>query len=341
MIYSLPYKILTNDKILLSQFRIAINCTENDVTTSAANCTNSSAINCTESSVSKYIKAAMADNTRRGYQSDLNHFRSWGGSIPSTPEIVSHYLAVHAEILSPATLGRRVVSITRAHTSLGLHSPCKSDLVKTTLRGIKRTIGTKQRQAQPVLKNDLIRMVHGLTGIKGTRDKALLLIGFAGAFRRSELVALQVSDIEFVEQGLVVSISRSKTDQNGESRKIAIPHGRGTVCPVHALQSWLEVASIRSGAIFRPVSRHGLIQDSTLSGQVVAVIVKDRVRILGLDPNKFSGHSLRAGLVTSAAQAGVSNYKIKQQTGHRSDAMLNRYIRDANIFVDNVAGALL
>lgn len=294
-----------------------------------------------DNSVAKYIRAALADNTRKGYQSDLAHFLSWGGSIPSSPEQVSQYLAEHAEVLSPATLSRRVVSISRAHTASGISSPTNSDLVKTTLRGIKRTVGIKQRQVEPVLKNNLLEMVKGLHGAKGIRDKAILLIGFAGGFRRSELVGLQFPDVEFVEQGLVIHLSKSKTDQEGIGRKIAIPFARGSVCAVLALKNWLEVASIDSGPLFRPISRHGFIESKQLSAQAVAIIVKERAGAVGLNACNFSGHSLRAGLVTSAAQAGVSAWKIKQQTGHKSDAMLNRYIRDANIFVDNAAGAVL
>lgn len=322
------------------------NAVEKDLVSSEINLTsNSTVLNCQliepENSVSKYIRAALADNTRKGYQSDLAHFLSWGGSIPSSPDQVSQYLAAHADILSPATLSRRVVSISRAHSSSGISSPTKSDLVKTTLRGIKRTVGINQRQVEPVLKNNLLEMVKGLHGVKGIRDKAILLIGFAGGFRRSELVGLQISDVEFVEQGLVIHLRKSKTDQEGEGRKIAIPFARGSVCAVLALKNWLEVASVDSGPLFRPISRHGFIESKQLSAQAVAIIVKERAEAVGLNACNFSGHSLRAGLVTSAAQAGVSAWKIKQQTGHKSDAMLNRYIRDANIFVDNAAGAVL
>lgn len=292
-------------------------------------------------SVSKYIHAALAENTRKGYQSDLSHFLSWGGSIPASAEQVSQYLVAHAELLSPATLSRRVVSISRAHTSRSMESPTKSDLVKTTLRGIKRIVSTKQRQVEPVLKSSLLDMVAGLEGIKGCRDRTLLLLGFAWAFRRSELVGLKYSDIEFVEQGLVVHLRKSKTDQEGEGRKIAIPYARGSVCPVLALKEWLKLSEISEGALFRPVTRHGRIENTTLSTQAVAIIVKERAKAIGLDATKFSGHSLRAGLVTSAVQAGVSTWKIRAQTGHKSDAMLNRYIRDARLFIDNAVGAIL
>ena len=310
------------------------------------------AVNCTDKStfvqliaqkceIEKYLQAALSGNTRRGYQSDLAHFIEWGGNIPATPEILSHYLVAHAGILSPATLNRRVVSIGRAHTSQGMESPTKADLVKATLRGIRRTVGTSQRQVSPAVKEHLLAMVDKLEGTKGARDRALLLVGFAGAFRRSELVSVTYRDIEFAEQGLVITIRRSKTDQEGQGRKVAIPYARGATCPVLSLKAWLSISAISDGPIFRPVTRHGRVLPAALSTQAVAEIVKQRVAAIGLDPTKYSGHSLRAGLVTSAAQEGVSSWKIRQQTGHKSDAMLQRYIRDSQIFIDNAAGAIL
>lgn len=291
--------------------------------------------------IEKYLQAALSDNTRRGYQSDLSHFIAWGGAIPATPETVCRYLASHAGVLSPATLNRRIVAIGRAHTAQGMESPTKSDLVKSTLRGIRRSMGTAQRQVVPVIKDYLIAMVEKLEGTKGIRDQALLLIGFAGAFRRSELVAINCTDVEFADQGLVVNITRSKTDQEGQGRRVAIPHARGAACPVGSLKAWLQTSGISDGPIFRPVTRHGKIIEARLSTQAVAEIVKQRAGAIGLNPKNFSGHSLRAGLVTSAAQAGVSSWKIRQQTGHKSDAMLQRYIRDSQIFIDNAAGAVL
>lgn len=184
-------------------------------------------------------------------------------------------------------------------------------------------------------------MVAGLDGTKGIRDKALLLIGFAGAFRRSELVSLTVGDIEQAKQGLIVQLRFSKTDQQGYGRKVAIPYARGSVCPVLAYQHWLEISKITEGPIFRGVNRHGVISDVALTPQAVALVVKERAYAVGLDPANYAGHSLRSGLVTSAAKLGVSSWKIREQTGHKSDAMLTRYIRDANIFVDNAAGAVL
>ena len=160
-------------------------------------------------------------------------------------------------------------------------------------------------------------------------------------FRRSELAAINCTDIESVRQGVVIHVRRSKTDQEGVGRKIGIPHGRTRWCPVTALNDWLERAGIEDGPVFRPVDRHGRVQGQRLSGEAVSLVIKERVAAVGLEPNEFSGHSLRAGLATSAAAAGVSSWKIRQQTGHASDAMLARYIRDGEMFVDNAAAQLL
>ena len=290
--------------------------------------------------LTQYLQASLSDNSKRAYLNDVLHFLAWGGSIPSTPDQVAGYLVAHAETHSNATLTRRLVSLSRAHTSQGHASPTKTDLVKATMHGIRRVHGTAQHQVSPILKVDITAMVDNLTGMIGVRDKALLLIGFAGAFRRSELVALTDADLSFVEQGLVIHIRRSKTDQTGEGRKVAIPYARGRHCPVLALRHWLSTAGISDGPIFRAITRHGHVQPSALSTEAVALIVKKRAQAIGLDPSQFSGHSLRAGLATSAAQAGVSAHKIQQQTGHKSIEMLSRYIRDANIFVDN-AGSIL
>lgn len=291
--------------------------------------------------VARFTQAAIADNTRSAYQCDLAHFVAWGAGIPASPEQLAAYLAEYANVLSPATLARRLVSIGKAHTTQGLPSPTKSELVKATLRGIRRTVGVSQRQASPALKEDVIAMVENLTGFKGSRDRALLLIGFAGAFRRSELVALEYADIEFVAEGASITVRRSKTDQEGIGRKLGVPHARGVVCPVKALKAWLALSEITEGKIFRPCNRHRLTSNEGLTSQSVALIIKHRAKAIGFNAENYSGHSLRAGLVTSAAKAGVSSWKIRQQTGHKSDAMLQRYIRDSQIFIDNAAGAIL
>lgn len=291
--------------------------------------------------VAAYLSAAIASNTRRAYRGDLADFLSWGGAVPCSPEVLAAYIAARAETHSPYTVSRRVVGIGRAHISQGLPDPAKNDLVRTVLRGVRRTKGRPQRQASPLLKQDLLAILPLMEGPKGIRDRALLLLGFAAALRRSELVALDVLDLEFVREGLIVHLRRSKTDQEGAGRKIAVPYGRTCACPVKAVQAWLDHAQIADGAVYRSISKGKVIAAYRLTGAAVALILKDYARKVGLPASKFSGHSLRSGLVTSAAQIGVSRYKIQQQTGHRSEAMVAKYIRDASLFENNAAGLLL
>ncbi len=225
---------------------------------------------------------------------------------------------------------------------MGLPSPARSELVRSTLRGIRRTHGQPQCRARPLTREDLFSVLATTgDGPKDARDRALLLVGFAGAFRRSELVAIDRADVEPVKQGVVVHVHRSKTDQEGAGRKVGIPHGRTRWCPVTALNVWLGRAEIDDGPVFRPVDRHGRVHDARLSGEAVSLVVKGRAAAVGLDPDDYSGHSQRAGLATSAAAAGVSSWKIRQQTVPASDTMLARYIRDGELFADNAAGALL
>jgi integrase len=303
------------------------------------------AINCIsqiEPRVVELIRLSVADSTRIAYRSDLDHFAKWGGVIPATTEMIAQYLAAYSELLSVATLQRRLAAISVAHDAAGLPNPCKSILVRSTLNGIRRLRGVAQKQAKALVKEDLFAVLDAMgSTIKDARDRALLFIGFAGAFRRSELVGLDHADIERVRQGIVLHLRRSKTDQLGQGRKIGIPFARGRHCPVVAIVAWLERSGIVEGAVFRNVNRHGEIASSRLSGEGVALVLRERLKAGGIDPAGFSGHSLRAGFCTSAAQAGVHAFKIRNQSGHASDGMLQRYVRDGEIFVDNAAGALL
>ncbi len=293
-------------------------------------------------SVRDYIRESVSENTRRAYRADLYHFTAWGGRIPASPEVVASYLSDHAGSLAIATLKRRLAAISVAHEANGYHSPTSTKLVKATLRGIQRLHGVPQGEAKPLLVQDLFKIMATLGGSpKDIRDRALLLIGFAGGFRRSELVALNRDDIEIVRQGMIVTVTRSKTDQSGQGRKVGIPLARGRYCPIQSYERWIEVAGIDGGAIFRSVTRHGHIEDKRLSTRSVSSIVKHRVEAIGLDPEGYSGHSLRAGLATSAAMAGISTLAIRQQTGHRSDATLAKYVRSGELFINNAAGGLL
>lgn len=289
-----------------------------------------------------FIENSVSANSRRAYESDLREFERGGGTIPASPETLAEYLACNAARLSVATLVRRLASLSKAHEVRGLPNPIRSALVRATLRGIRRTNGCAQHQAKPLLREELIRVLDA-TGDKRKdhRDRALLLMGFAGALRRSELVGLNVGDVENVRQGLILHLQRSKTDQEAQGQKIGIPFARGRWCPVAALEAWLAISGISGGPIFRPVDRHGRVHDCRLSDEAVGEIVRERISAAGLDPSGYSGHSLRAGLATSASQVGVPTWKIRQQTRHASDAMLSRYVRDGALFSQNAAGALL
>jgi len=285
--------------------------------------------------VFKYLNAALAENTLLAYRTDLNHFLRWGGAIPAQPESVANYIAHYATRLAPSTLSRRLVAIGHAHADRGLPSPTDSVLVRATLRGVRRTCSRPIRQVAPLQKADLQKMLCGLSGLDGLRDTALLLLGFAGAFRRSELVSLDVDDVVIYDAGMMVRIKRSKTDQEGQGRVVAIPRVRGRYCPTRKLEEWLKVSAITYGPIFRRFNRYGQLQDDRLSAASVALIVKQRSEALGLDTAQFSGHSLRAGFATNAANKGASVASIRAQTGHKSDAMVQRYIRNSQVFTDN------
>jgi integrase len=207
------------------------------------------------------------------------------------------------------------------------------------MHGIRRSMGIAPHQKAPATVEVVRQMVDGLdTDLQGLRDRALLLVGFAGAFRRSELVALNVEDVAFTREGLIILLRRSKSDQEGEGHKKGLPYGSNpATCPVRALQAWLEAADTNEGPIFRGIHRHGNVKAARLSTRAVALIVKRCAEAAGLDPEAFGGQSLRAGLATSAAAAGVSERVIMQQTGHRSVRMVRRYIREGSLFRENAA----
>jgi integrase len=284
-------------------------------------------------SASTYAAAAQSPATQRGYDADLRHFKAAGGTIPASAEMVADYLAACAGKAAVATLQHRLIAIHRAHTDLQLASPIMSSLVKRTMKGIRRTFGVAQRRVKALVKDDLLEMmvmVDKQKPMRAARDKALILIGFAGAFRRSELVALRVEDMTQFDNGIELVLRRSKTDQEGEGRTVFIPYAKSKRCPVKALKAWLELAGIVSGPLFRQISRHDRIVGSRgLTGQTVALIIKAAVRSMsGVEAAKaVSGHSLRAGYCTEAATVGLQPYQIREQTGHKSDLILALYIR--------------
>ncbi|MBV9547079.1 MAG: tyrosine-type recombinase/integrase [Chloroflexi bacterium] len=266
-------------------------------------------------------------------QRDLN-------ALPATDDSVAAYLAGLADGgAKAATIARRLVVISQAHRAADLPSPTTSSLVRRTHAGIRRSIGTAQLRKAPAKVDELKLMLGVVPDTRvGLRDRALLLLGFAGAFRRSELVSLEVSDLEFSQAGLIVTLRKSKTDQEGRSRRLGIPFGSTEkTCPVRAVKAWLDAARIGSGPVFRSLDRFQRVQPKRLSAERVALIVKRRAKQAGLDPARYAGHSLRAGLATSAAAGGASERTIMAQTGHRSADMVRRYIRQGNLWRDNAA----
>lgn len=283
--------------------------------------------------VSSYSAAAQSNATTLSYDADMRHFKQHGGRIPATSTSVAEYLAAMAGTLAVATLQHRLIAIHRAHTDRGLPSPVMDNLVKRTMQGIRRTLGTKQRRVTALVKEDLLElMVHAdhQMPMRAARDKALILVGFAGAFRRSELVGLQYEDMTQYDSGVEFLLRRSKTDQEGAGRTVFIPYARGSRCPVKVLKNWLALAGIDSGPLFRPINRHDqVIGCRALTPQSVALIVKASVRLMAGEAaaKLVAGHSLRAGYCTEAAMNGLQPYQIREQTGHRSDVTLARYIR--------------
>ncbi len=263
-------------------------------------------------------------------------------ALPASPKTVVCYVADLAKVAKPATIDLRLAAISAAHRAAGHDTPTKEEAVRLVRRGVRRTLGTAQRQVRPVTVPELRTMFQGLgTDPGGCRDRALLLLGFAGALRRSELVGLDLADVTEGADGLTVHLRRSKTDQEGAGRTVGIPFGSNPVtCPVRAWRAWLELSSITEGAAFRPVDRHGHIGTTRLSGQAVALVLKRHAARAGLDPAEVAGHSLRAGLATSAAAAGIPERVIAEQTGHKGMAMLRRYIREGSLFRENAASAV-
>ena len=294
-----------------------------------------------------YALAEKAPSTRKAYWKDFELFGLWcqdrGATVlPATPETVAAYLASEAARgTKPSTIGRRCAAIRYVHSLRAHPNPTADERVKAVVRGIRRTLGVTTRRMTPATSDRIIAMAPLPDGnLTAMRDRALLLLGFAGAFRRSELVALDIADIEEVSEGLRVTIRRGKTDQEGHGAVIAIVRGK-VACPVAALQAWLQAAEITEGAVFRSVRRGGHVQAQRLTDRSVANIVKAHAERVGLDPALFSGHSLRAGFLTSAAKGGASLFKMMATSRHRSTDTLAGYIRDQELFKDHAGAGLL
>lgn len=302
-----------------------------------------------EDAAAAYAGAARALNTKRAYTTDWVAFCRWCDEqrlapIPALPRTVALYLTARAcAERKVATVERALVAICQAHKLHGMPSPREAPEVTEVLQGIRRTIGVAPNQKEPVLVDTLRALVDSMRRDDpgDVRDRALLCLGFASGCRRSELVALDIEDLSFTDDGLEVTIRRSKTDQEGVGRKVGVPYGgRPRTCPVRAVRDWLDLSLLTEGPLFRPINRFGKILPKRLTAQSVALIVKRWALEAGLDPMLFAGHSLRSGLATAAAKAGKTERSIMKQTGHRSVTVVRRYIRDAELFDDNAAAGI-
>ncbi len=293
------------------------------------------------------LQSSKAINTVRAYKSDFNDFilfcsKNGFKSLPSEPKIISLYLThLSTKNVKISTLKRRLVSIGVIHKLRGHYLDTKHPSIIENFLGIKRRKGSVQKGKKPLLINnlkDIINIIDEINKheIKRFRDRTLLLIGFSGGFRRNELVSLDYDDLDFVKEGLKINIKRSKTDQFGEGTFKALPYfDNQKYCPVLSLKKWIEVSNISSGSLFRRFTKGVRLSKYRLSDQTVAILIKKYLKLAGVESKNYSGHSLRSGFATSAAEAGVEERRIMAMTGHKSTDMVRRYIKEANLFKNN------
>lgn len=286
-----------------------------------------------------FARASVADNTRRAYRSDLDAFATWARpfgfeTLPSTPETVALFLAESARALKAATVTRRAAAIASAHRAAGFPSPTEAESVRRVLRGVRTTLGTRPERKSAATLREVRAMLATLPDdIGGKRDRALVLLGFFLAARRSELADLRADDVTTCREGLRIIIRRSKTDREGEGAEVPVPyHADPDVCPVRALAAWKEAADIADGKLFRRVDRWGHVAADGITGEAVAIVVKRAAEDAGLDADAFAGHSLRSGFITAAAEAGAPLDVIMTTSRHRSHAVALGYVRRANLF---------
>jgi len=298
-------------------------------------------------SAAEYAQADKADATRRAYLSDFRDFFTWCEAVQAEPlpasiETTAAYLAQLADKgLKASTINRRAAAIGYVHRAKGFEPPTNAEPVKAVLRGIRRRLGAAVNRKDPATATAIARMVRRIPEtLQGKRDRALLLLGFAAALRRSELVALDVADLERAPEGIIVHIRRSKTDQEGEGHQIAVPRG-SKLKPVEALEDWLRSARIEEGPVFRSIRKGGSSTGNRLSDNSVALIVKRHADAAGLDPDTMSGHSLRAGFVTSALENGADLLKVMDVTRHREVKTLKAYDRRAKAFKNHAGKCFL
>ena len=293
------------------------------------------------------LKNSKAINTVRAYKSDFNDFglfcaQNGFKSLPSEPKIVTLYLThLSTKDIKMSTLKRRLVSIGVIHKLKGHYLDTKHPSIIENIMGIKRRKGSSQKAKKPLLINSLKKIINVIDEqkneeIKKLRDRSIILIGFSGGFRRNEIVSLDYDDLEFVSEGLKINLRKSKTDQFGEGTLKALPYfNNSKYCPVHSLQKWIEIAKITSGPLFRRFTKGSNLSENRLTDQTVALLIKEYLKLAGIDSKNYSGHSLRSGFATSAAESGAEERSIMAMTGHKSTEMVRRYIKEANLFKNN------
>ena len=293
------------------------------------------------------LKSSKANNTVRAYKADFNDFgifcaKNGFKSLPSEPKIISLYLThLSTQNVKMSTLKRRLVSIGVIHKLKGHYIDTKHPSIIENIMGIKRRKGSIQRGKKPILINNLKEIINvidkeKIEEIKKYRDRSIILIGFSGGFRRNEIVSLDYDDLDFVTEGLKITLRRSKTDQFGEGSTKGLPYFDNTqFCPVVSLKEWIRISKISSGPLFRRFIKGSKLSNNRLTDQTVALLIKKYLEKAGIDSKNYSGHSLRSGFATSAAESGAEERSIMAMTGHKSTEMVRRYIKEANIFKNN------
>ena len=292
------------------------------------------------------LKSSKANNTLRAYKSDFKDFGAFCAkhgfnSMPTEPKVVSLYITHLSTSSKISTLRRRLVSIGVVHKIKGHYLDTKHPVIIENLMGIKRKKGSIQIGKKPLLINHLKQIINvideqKIEKIKKLRNKTLILIGFGGGFRRTELISIDYEDIDFVQEGVKITVKRSKTDQFGEGMTKGLPYfSNEKYCPVTNLKNWLTLSQIKTGSIFRRFAKGSIITSHRLTDQSVALIIKDCLKLAGIENQNFSGHSLRSGFATVAAESGADERSIMAMTGHKTSQMVRRYIREANIFKNN------
>ena len=293
------------------------------------------------------LQSSKANNTVRAYKSDFKDFGLFCAqnnfkSLPSEPKIVSLYLTyLSTKEAKISTLKRRLVSIGVIHRLKGYYLDTKHPSIIENLMGIKRRKGSIQKGKKPILISYLKQLINVIDeqkseDIKKLRDRSIILIGFSGGFRRNEIVSLDYEDLDFVKEGLKIQIKRSKTDQFGEGLVKALPYfNNSKYCPVISLKKWIEISRINSGPLFKRFLKGSKLSENRLTDQTVALLIKEYLRLAGIDGKNYSGHSLRSGFATSAAESGAEERSIMAMTGHKSAEMVRRYIKEADLFKNN------